>query len=292
MFSIYVLLCKDNKYYVGKTHKLEDRIIEHFKNNGAEWTRLHSPLEVVKVIETDDAFDEDKWTKRYMKEHGMDNVRGGSYSTIKLSNAQLEMLRAEFRSVDDLCFRCGESGHFINQCPKQRTSGSKSRNTCYRCGRTGHWVDQCYAMRDVNGIPIMGFPFPINPTLNRSKNSVANHAEPPKRLDLVEQKIPEVKSQTKEIEKQPDIVLHFNDNDGDDIKFIMSGKISKVFINNTEHAVKVNSAVSSVIEFEYVTPPNTWIWKVNFQTRECNGRSPRTFFDKRLSSVLQADSVM
>ena len=47
---------------------------------------------------------------------GIDNVRGGSYSQLTLSDVQRKMIETEIRGALDLCFRCGSSGHFIHDC--------------------------------------------------------------------------------------------------------------------------------------------------------------------------------
>jgi predicted GIY-YIG superfamily endonuclease len=65
-------LCEKGRYYIGKTERpLRNRVEEHFdKYGGSEWTRQYKPIKVVEVIRDADAFDEDKYTKIYMKKHG------------------------------------------------------------------------------------------------------------------------------------------------------------------------------------------------------------------------------
>jgi hypothetical protein len=110
---------------------------------------------------------------------------------------------------------------------------------------------------------------------------------------FIEQKVLEVQAKhMEEIRKNSRIILHFNDNDGDDIKFTLMNGIGRVFVNGVEYTININSAIPPIIEFEYMTSVNKWIWEVNFQTRKCKGRSPRTIFDKHLESMLQNDSVM
>ena len=78
MVYIYILRCTDDKWYVGKTTKLEKRILFHFRKNGSEWTKKHVPIEVDQVIPGCDDFDVDKYTLQTMSKYGIDNVRGGS----------------------------------------------------------------------------------------------------------------------------------------------------------------------------------------------------------------------
>lgn len=51
-----------------------------------------------------------------MEMYGIDNVRGGSYTKIKLDDYQLRALELELRTAKDLCFRCGKPGHFALEC--------------------------------------------------------------------------------------------------------------------------------------------------------------------------------
>ena len=85
MPTIYILKCEQNRYYIGKTERsLDSRIKEHFLNNGSEWTRKYKPIKLIDTIQNADDFDEDKYTKIYMKKYGINNVRGGSYTQINL----------------------------------------------------------------------------------------------------------------------------------------------------------------------------------------------------------------
>jgi hypothetical protein len=123
-------------------------------------------------------FDEDAVTKEYMCLHGIDNVRGGSYTKLHLDDTEKELLGREIAGATDRCFTCGGTNHFTTHCSKVkkapslkcsrclRTSHTASEcfaqldkygrrlqntDTCFRCGRSGHWVSNCYARSDVYG---------------------------------------------------------------------------------------------------------------------------------------------
>lgn len=114
---IYVILCEKNRFYIGKTERpLSRRIKEHFNHYGSAWTKKYKPIKVVEQILSSDEFDEDKYTKKYMKKYGIDKVRGGTYTQIKLPEYSVLALQKELCSVSDSCFRCNRQGHFANQC--------------------------------------------------------------------------------------------------------------------------------------------------------------------------------
>lgn len=115
--NLYVLKLQDNKYYIGKSANVERRFNDHTTGNGSTWTRKHVPISIEKSIPINSPFDEDKLTKEYMAAYGIDNVRGGSYVTVELSNEQKRFLKREIWGAQDRCARCGDDAHFIRTCP-------------------------------------------------------------------------------------------------------------------------------------------------------------------------------
>lgn len=161
MAYIYVLLCDNNCYYIGKTYRdVKERVLEHFTNNGSCWTKKYRPLKIVETIQSNDKMDEDKYTKKYMSLYGIDKVRGGSYTEIILPKYKLLCLKDELCTMDDLCFRCMRRGHFVEECYAKTTVGGiliesdteSGTESCERCGRVGHSIDRCYAKKTVDGL--------------------------------------------------------------------------------------------------------------------------------------------
>jgi len=116
MLYIYVLQLQNDKYYVGKTINPHFRIETHFTNNGSEWTKLYKPIKLVELVPNCDHYDEDKYTYKYMDMFGIDNVRGGSYSTPVLDNCTINHLVKISNSVNNRCYTCGQYGHYANKC--------------------------------------------------------------------------------------------------------------------------------------------------------------------------------
>ena len=83
--NVYALKLADGKYYIGKSDNIEQRLHDHFSGSGSAWTREYKPIKVIERRENVSRFEEDKMTKEYMEKYGIDNVRGGAYTQVDLS---------------------------------------------------------------------------------------------------------------------------------------------------------------------------------------------------------------
>ena len=136
--TIYVLKLHGDKYYVGRTCNYYKRVNDHFHGYGSEWTRLHRPICVVRKQETDSAFEEDKVVKEMMAQYGVENVRGGSYVRVHLSQQEKKLLKREIDMANDMCLSCGSDKHFINECDIQEIVYE-----CEVCGKQFSDEDKC-----------------------------------------------------------------------------------------------------------------------------------------------------
>ena len=116
MVFIYVLQLKDGKWYIGKTESSKFRIDTHFDSKGSGFTKKYPPEEIYQIIPECDKYDEDKYVKKYMDKYGIDNVRGGSYSSLELTEDEIKLIQKELWGANDLCFLCGGE-HFVKDCP-------------------------------------------------------------------------------------------------------------------------------------------------------------------------------
>lgn len=172
--NIYVLLLEKKKYYVGKSDNVERRFQEHLNGqHGSAWTHKYKPILIEKVFKNVSVFEEDRITKEYMSKYGIDNVRGGTYVEINLSDEQKDVIQKEIWAAKDLCTNCGRDNHFVNIChaatdingnrlvydddedeeeDEEEDDESDNDNiVCYRCGRPGHKSPDCYAKTHIDG---------------------------------------------------------------------------------------------------------------------------------------------
>ena len=128
MVYIYTLQLEQGKYYVGKTNNPQFRLESHFNSNGSEWTKIYKPIRLMELKPNCDDYDEDKITKQYMDKYGIQNVRGGSFVSVNLSNDTINVLNTMNKGTNNKCFKCGEIGHFIKNCT-QNTNTNTNTNT-------------------------------------------------------------------------------------------------------------------------------------------------------------------
>ena len=115
--NIYVLQLENAKYYIGKTSKAVcERYQEHVSGQGSAWTRKYRPVCVLEEYINVSDFDEDKITKMYMAEYGIENVRGGAYCRVVMPNSLIKLLYREIWHAKNCCLECGSSVHYVAKC--------------------------------------------------------------------------------------------------------------------------------------------------------------------------------
>ena len=86
MVFIYALKLTGNKYYIGKTEDPQFRLETHFsQNGGSAWTKKYKPFQIHQIIPDQSDHDEQRVTQEYMNKYGIDNVRGGPWCNVNLT---------------------------------------------------------------------------------------------------------------------------------------------------------------------------------------------------------------
>lgn len=87
---VYILELENNKFYIGLSTDINNRLYRHFNGYGSVWTKLHKPIKLVECIIGDSLVEKSK-TLEYMSNYGWQNVRGYTWCTenMKLPPKQL-----------------------------------------------------------------------------------------------------------------------------------------------------------------------------------------------------------
>ncbi|CAM9106865.1 unnamed protein product [Sphacelaria rigidula] len=147
MCEVYVLRLEGGKFYVGKTNNVSKRYREHLAGyKSSSWTRKYKPISIEEVYSDADSLDEDKITVKYMMAHGIENVRGGPYVSIKLPDETLRDIVQRIRMASNRCVRCGSDAHFVMDCGLVKETNNKIR--CQNCSSEHHFTEDCAEARN------------------------------------------------------------------------------------------------------------------------------------------------
>jgi len=119
MTFIYVLNLEGGKYYIHKSDYNELSLSDLKKEINKEWTCKFHPLNIEKIIEDCDDYDEDKYTIMYMDKYGMNNVRGGTFSFTLIYRYQIDTLVKMSKNKYNTCFICGDKNHKEYECKEK-----------------------------------------------------------------------------------------------------------------------------------------------------------------------------
>ncbi len=165
MSKIVILKQLKDKYYVEKCDNPNEQYMKHMNGELCEWTKKYKPYAIERIIESD-KYDINFITKQYMKKYGIDNVRGGNYNELELTESVKINLKYELfdDAYDDdfygICERCSKEfsnkriyKKHMNIC-KEKPKENKiiiNLSKCSRCGRLGHILSDCYAKTTLSG---------------------------------------------------------------------------------------------------------------------------------------------
>jgi predicted GIY-YIG superfamily endonuclease len=128
--KVYVLLLNNEKYYIGKTINIVNRIIDHHYGIGSYYTKKHGLKDLVEIKMDCNLFEEENTVIEYMFKHGIDNVRGGIYCNETLTDNEINDIKKRIASVYNLCYNCGKAGHLTKKCPIKNSLTEKSIDSC------------------------------------------------------------------------------------------------------------------------------------------------------------------
>ena len=97
--SIYILQLEHGKYYVGESIDPYKAVEEHREGLGPVWTKIHKPIRIQKIIPFKQYDELDFYVKLAMRDYGVENVRGGSWEAMRLSDSDRHSLHHDNSSA-------------------------------------------------------------------------------------------------------------------------------------------------------------------------------------------------
>ncbi len=114
--SVYVLKLENEKFYVGFSRNVSQRIITHINGtSGVQWVQDNKPLSIIDVYKGTPLMEQSR-TEELMCEFGIANVRGGALTAQELPAEHVSYLNKKFESWHEACFSCGQKGHYSRNC--------------------------------------------------------------------------------------------------------------------------------------------------------------------------------
>ena len=106
-------------FYVGKSYNISRRIEDHRNGDGARCIAGGSIIEL-QATTAGSVSDMESWerneTLELMKTHGITQVRGWMFTSINLTDDDIEAAFRQICEKYDLCRRCGQASHFAEDC--------------------------------------------------------------------------------------------------------------------------------------------------------------------------------
>ena len=101
MKCVYALQLVSNKYYVGSTYDIYSTLRNIFtkKYNKDPWLKQYAPLYVDKVVHNCEPEDEYKYLVKYIREYGVDNVRGPLFDSFTHEREALREIREKIEKT-------------------------------------------------------------------------------------------------------------------------------------------------------------------------------------------------
>lgn len=112
--TIYILKLTSNKFYIGTTLNLNRCFANHRMGTESLWTKKYKPLYLIDNHRNEPE-KENYLTISYMYKYGINNVRGGKYLSIDLSEKEIKEIKLQFDQYNLKCLRCGKN-HYQHQC--------------------------------------------------------------------------------------------------------------------------------------------------------------------------------
>jgi len=84
-YYIYVLQLIDDRYYIGRTGNILQRLEQHFTGCGSIYTMKYKPIKIIEITEESSKQDERNKTLEIMLKYGWEKVRGANWCSLEIN---------------------------------------------------------------------------------------------------------------------------------------------------------------------------------------------------------------
>lgn len=91
--NVYVLRLSGGRKYVGISDDPMKALVMHKEGGVCAWTDRYRPESIMQIQRAISSDKLDHYVIRYMIQYGVENVRGGSWSTVRLTDADHRVIR-------------------------------------------------------------------------------------------------------------------------------------------------------------------------------------------------------
>ena len=135
--GVYTLQLNTDKYYVGKSENVEERINQHktLSENSAKFVKDNNGVKTQIELLTSDIEDLNLWeqqeTLAQMLDKGFNNVRGWEFtSSNPLTYEECVSIKTLLFGSGDLCRKCGNPDHFASNCNQTKAEWLVNLEEC------------------------------------------------------------------------------------------------------------------------------------------------------------------
>ena len=96
--TLYMMQLEHGKYYVGESKDPVKTLEEHREGLGPFWTKIHRPIRILETVSFKQKKDVTAYTKLAMHRYGVENVRGGLWEAIRLTDQDRQAIDKELAS--------------------------------------------------------------------------------------------------------------------------------------------------------------------------------------------------
>lgn len=95
LVSFFLIELEHGKFYAGSSSDPVKTLEECREGLGVAWTQIHRPVRMREIVQVAKAEELDGYVRQWMLQYGVENVRGGSWYSPRLTDKDRQVLCGE-----------------------------------------------------------------------------------------------------------------------------------------------------------------------------------------------------